>query len=202
MIYRRNQALFVDKEDDDGIFPIYVPGRDHDSVHETFNQFYDWIVSYDLISQWIDIEGSFKYDYRWLSTTHGPDKMKGWAAEDFAHSFGVHPDELRSSDWESRNATKHAGGLEGAAANHGARLAERTSVCPELQTPPPYPPQPCPSSRGQASCVSSCARWLDAAAQANLPRRHRAGDAVGQGIWVTCPIRDRVHRTIHSCVVI
>ena len=61
MIYRRNQALFVDKEDDDGIFPIYVPGRDHDSVDETFNQFYDWIVNYDLISQWIDIEDSFKY---------------------------------------------------------------------------------------------------------------------------------------------
>ena len=26
--------------------------------------------------------------------------------------------------------------------------------------------------------------------------------AVGQGIWVTCRIRDGVHRAIHSCVVI
>jgi hypothetical protein len=46
-IYRRNRALFVDKEDDDGIFPIYVPGRARHDVDETFNQFYDWIVSYD-----------------------------------------------------------------------------------------------------------------------------------------------------------
>ena len=93
-IYRRNRALFVDKEDDDGIFPIYIPGRARHDVDETFNQFYDWIVSYDLASQWIEKEGPFEYGYKWLSTTHGPDKMKGWVAEGFAHSFGVHPDEF------------------------------------------------------------------------------------------------------------
>ena len=94
MIYRRNQALFVDKEDDDGIFPIYVPGRNRDNVDETFNQFYDWILNYELVSQWIVTEGPFNYDFRWLATTNGPDKMKGWAAEYFAHSFGAHPDEF------------------------------------------------------------------------------------------------------------
>jgi hypothetical protein len=47
-----------------------------------------------VASQWIEKEGPFEYDYKWLSTTHGPDKMKRWAAEGFAHSFGVHPDEF------------------------------------------------------------------------------------------------------------
>ena len=93
-IWHRNQALFVDKEDDDGIFPIYVRGRDHHNVYEMFNQFYDWIVSYDLLSQWIVEEGPFEYNYRWLSTTHEPNKMKGWAAESFARSLGVHPNEF------------------------------------------------------------------------------------------------------------
>ena len=46
-------------------------------------------------------------------------------------------------------------------------------VRPEFQTSPPYHPQPCPSNRPQASCVSSRAHELDAAAQASLPHRHR-----------------------------
>ena len=91
-IFRRNQALFVDKEDADGIFPIEMPGRNPDIVDETFNQFYTWIVNYDLISQWIVDEGAFKYDYRWLSTIHGPKEVKDWAANAFARLFGEHPD--------------------------------------------------------------------------------------------------------------
>jgi hypothetical protein len=93
-VYGRNQALFVDKEDDDGIFPIYAPGRDRVCVDETFNQFYGWIVNYDLVSQWIAKEGSFTYDYKWLSTAHGPKQMEDWAAEGFAHTFGVRPEEF------------------------------------------------------------------------------------------------------------
>ena len=46
-------------------------------------------------------------------------------------------------------------------------------VRPELQTPPPHHPLPCPSNRPRASCVSSRAHELDAAAQASLPHRHR-----------------------------
>ena len=94
IVSRRNQALFVDKGDDDTIFPIYAPGREHDNVNETFNQFYDWIVEYELVEQWIVDEGPFKYDYGWLSTAQRSDKMKGWAAEGFAHTFGVHPDKF------------------------------------------------------------------------------------------------------------
>ena len=93
-IFRRNGALFVDKEDDDGIFPAELPGRDSTIVHETFNKFYGWIVNYDLISQWIIAEGPFKYEYEWLSTAHDPADVSDWAAKGFEHIFGVHPDKF------------------------------------------------------------------------------------------------------------
>ena len=90
-VYLRNQALFVDKEDDDSIFPIEMSGKDQRVVNETFNLFYAWIVTYGLASQWIVEEGPFKYDYEWLSTTHGPNEMEEWAAGKFFHAFGEHP---------------------------------------------------------------------------------------------------------------
>ena len=82
----------MDKEDDDGIFPIEMPGRDSDIVHETFNLFYAWVVNYDLISQWTVAEGPFNYDYRWLSKAYGPTEVKEWTANGFASVFGEHPD--------------------------------------------------------------------------------------------------------------
>ena len=91
-VFGRNQALFVDKEEDDSIFPIEMPGRDADVLDETFNLFYTWIVNYDLVSQWTVQEGPFRYPYRWLSTAHGPKEMEEWAAEGFARLFGEHPD--------------------------------------------------------------------------------------------------------------
>jgi len=65
-VFDRNRALFVDKENDDGIFPAMLTDKDQDVVHETFNQFYAWIVNYDLISQWIVSDRPFIYNYEWL----------------------------------------------------------------------------------------------------------------------------------------
>ena len=91
-IFERNQALFFDKEDDDGIFPANTFGRDPDIVQETFNSFYSWIVNYDLISQWSIDDGPFKYDYRWLSTAYDRTEVKPWAGSRFETVFGVIPD--------------------------------------------------------------------------------------------------------------
>ena len=91
-VFGRNQAVFVDKEDDDGVFPIDIFGRDADIVDETFNLFYACIVNYDLISQWTVQEGPFRYPYRWLSTAHGQKEVKEWAANGFLKLFGEHPD--------------------------------------------------------------------------------------------------------------
>jgi hypothetical protein len=93
-MFHRNCALFVDKEEDDGIFPAELPDKDPAIVHDTFNQFDNWIVDYDLISQWIVADGPFRYEYEWLSTAHNPALMKEWAAKGFEHVFGVHPEDF------------------------------------------------------------------------------------------------------------
>ena len=93
-VFGRNQALFVDKEDDDGVFPTTVLGRDVGVVDETFNLFYAWIVNYDLVAQWTVEDGPFRYPYRWLSTAASPKEMEEWAANGFARVFGEHPDEF------------------------------------------------------------------------------------------------------------
>lgn len=92
VIFDRNQALFVDKEDNDGIFPAVLPGKDQNLVHETFNRFYGWIVNYELVSQWIAAPGPFVYDYEWLSQEHDRQAVKAWANRGFEHVFGVSPD--------------------------------------------------------------------------------------------------------------
>jgi hypothetical protein len=94
LIFCRNRALFLDKEEDDGIFPAELPDKDPTIVHETFTKFYGWIVNYDLISQWIIADGPFRYEYEWLSTAHDPAAVKDRTARGFEHVFHVHPDDF------------------------------------------------------------------------------------------------------------
>ena len=91
-IFERNQALFVDREDDDGIFPTTFVGKDTDTIQETFNLFYAWLINYNLISQWSVYKGPFKYEYGWLSTAHERSESRQWAASQFADVFDQHPD--------------------------------------------------------------------------------------------------------------
>jgi hypothetical protein len=67
-LFDRNSALFVDKEDDDSVFPRLHTDRSEEAVHRTFESFYQFNVTYDMTSQWISTPGPFKYDYGWLSS--------------------------------------------------------------------------------------------------------------------------------------
>ena len=91
-IFERNRPLFVDKENDDGIFPVIPENRDPSSVQDTFNQFYAWILNYHLITQWMIHDGPFRFDYRWLSQAHEPSEVEQWAANGFSAIVGEHPD--------------------------------------------------------------------------------------------------------------
>lgn len=91
-IFKRNRALFVDKQDDDGVFSVIHPDKDPKIVQEVFNLFYQWILNYDLIAQWVIKDGAFSYPYRWLSTAHGPPEIKQWAATGFSKMFGDNPE--------------------------------------------------------------------------------------------------------------
>lgn len=92
-IFNRHMALFVDKEDDDGIFPRIPDGKNKKDVHDTFNAFYSNNVAYDMTRQWIIQSGPFDYSYRWLSTKQEFDSKK-YADHAFESAFKMWPDEM------------------------------------------------------------------------------------------------------------
>jgi hypothetical protein len=91
-LFDRHGALFVDRADDDGIFPRLRRDRTEESTEATFNTFYGAVVTYDMVRQWIVADGPFQYDYAWLSQTQAPADMKAYVDARFVDAFGVHPD--------------------------------------------------------------------------------------------------------------
>lgn len=93
-LFERHSALFVDKEDDDGVFPRLHSDRDMDAVQSMFESFYAVNVTYDMTDQWIRLSGPFTYDYRWLSASGEKPHMKQFADRQFQSVYGVHPDRV------------------------------------------------------------------------------------------------------------
>lgn len=93
-LHERHSAPFIDKADDDGVFPRLYTNRNQDNVQKTFDAFYASVVTYDMTHQWITKPGPFKYPYRWLSQTAGGHVLKTFADNQFEGAFGVHPDDV------------------------------------------------------------------------------------------------------------
>ncbi len=88
----KHGALFVDKEDDDGVFPRLLPGRDEATVQVSFDDFYHSMVMYDLTNQWISRHGPFDYDITWLSSSVTPEDAKEHLRLQFTAMFGFDPE--------------------------------------------------------------------------------------------------------------
>jgi|SRR5690625_1623299 len=88
-LFERHSALFVDKEDDDGIFPRLVSGRIESDVQETFDYFYANNIIFDLTRQWITEPGPFKFRYQWLSQKDSSEDMQRFAERSFESAYGV-----------------------------------------------------------------------------------------------------------------
>ena len=93
-LFDRHGALFVDKEDDDGIFPRLPAGRSQDDMQEAFDGFYAHNVIYDLTRQWITRPGCFEYDYRWLSQRGSGEQIQAFAESRFESVYGVRPSQV------------------------------------------------------------------------------------------------------------
>lgn len=90
-MFLRHLSIFADRGDKQGIFPRDIPGKDRDSVFRTLNNFYGSNLLYDMTRQWILQDGSFKYDYSWL-TEQPSEKYAEWAKKQFELLYGAHPD--------------------------------------------------------------------------------------------------------------
>jgi hypothetical protein len=47
---------------------------------------------YEMTRQWLVEDGSFAYDYGWLTSKFSTAELKDWADDVFKASTGVHPD--------------------------------------------------------------------------------------------------------------
>jgi hypothetical protein len=94
VLFERHSALFVDKEDDDGIFPRLHDDKDETLVQKTFDTFYATTLTYDLTDQWISRPGRFTYGYEWLSQSADVGVIKSFANRHFAQAYGVNPDDV------------------------------------------------------------------------------------------------------------
>jgi len=94
-LFERHGALFVDKEDDDAVFPRLQLGRDEAVVQQAFNMFYQHAVVYDLTNQWISRSGPFRYDIDWLKPSASPDQMKDFLRGNFKAAFEFDPEDVQ-----------------------------------------------------------------------------------------------------------
>ena len=93
-LFDRHGALFVDKEDDHGIYPRLAMGRIESNVQKTFDGFYASNVVFDLTRQWITESGFFKFNYRWLSEKGSEQDIQLFAEKSFETVYGVKPNEV------------------------------------------------------------------------------------------------------------
>jgi len=92
-IFNKHKALFID--DISGIIkPMIFKYYPEQNILDTFQTFYTYNTTYDMIMKWIHQRGEFTYDYSWLTTRFNDQEMKDWIRDNFKDSFDIYPEEL------------------------------------------------------------------------------------------------------------
>lgn len=91
-LFEKHGALFVDKEDDDSVFPRLQQGRSEEIVDDVFHHFYAGNVTYDLVRQWINEPGPFKYNLNWLKAGSKREEQREYMRRQFTSAFGIDPE--------------------------------------------------------------------------------------------------------------
>lgn len=92
-LFDRHGALFVDKPDDDGVFPRMRSDRSETSIQDMFEHFYANNVVFNLTNQWIAVPGEFEFDFRWLSSQGSKQDIQAFSERCFRSAYGVSPSE-------------------------------------------------------------------------------------------------------------
>ena len=94
-LFDRHGAPFVDRENDDGIFPRLQSGRSETQIQEVLDNFYSHVVSHSMTDQWIAEPGPFTYDLSWLIQRADTREVKEYMSGLFVSLYGHHPDDIR-----------------------------------------------------------------------------------------------------------
>jgi hypothetical protein len=87
-LFNEHSALFLDKEDGD-VYPRIIENRNEENIHTTFNNFYSWVVTYELTRQWLVGSGDFDYNFSWLTSKYSQSEVESWASSKFENAFGI-----------------------------------------------------------------------------------------------------------------
>ena len=74
-IFNRHRALFIDDNGGE-IRPMIFDNYSEQNTVDTFQSFYTYNTTYDMIMKWIKEKGEFNYDYNWLTSNHKDEEMK------------------------------------------------------------------------------------------------------------------------------
>lgn len=92
-IFNKHKALFID--DEVGIIKAMLfDDYQEKNTYNTFESFYTYNTTYDMIMKWIRQKGPFTYDYQWLTTEHSENDMINWIRNNFKDAFNIYPEEL------------------------------------------------------------------------------------------------------------
>jgi len=76
------------------IRPTLFEGRSIERTQQVGDEFYNWLVQYDLVDQWIVRDGPFDLDFRALNPAYTPDGIKPTVDRTFKESWGVSLDDF------------------------------------------------------------------------------------------------------------
>ncbi|HEY0978681.1 MAG TPA: hypothetical protein VGE21_14515, partial [Flavobacteriales bacterium] len=91
-LFNKHHAPFV--EGDDGeVKPVLFEGRNEENIASSFNSFYNFIIFYDIVKQWVSEEGDFTFDYTWLSNKSNSELI-AYVKKAFKDQFDVSMDDI------------------------------------------------------------------------------------------------------------
>ena len=92
-LFHKHKALFIDDVNGE-IKPVLFEGYPEENIQETFNDFYTFNTMYDMIVKWIQEDGEFTYNYKWLSPNEEEATVKEWIRSNFYDQFKIYPEDL------------------------------------------------------------------------------------------------------------
>jgi len=92
-LFRRHQPPFMATLSGE-IRPTLFEGRSIETTQQIGNEFYNWLVQYDLVDQWIVNDGAFNLDYRSLNPAYTVDSIKPSVDRTFKDAWGVSLDDF------------------------------------------------------------------------------------------------------------
>jgi hypothetical protein len=93
-LFEKHGALFVDREEDTGIYPRIREGYSEAAVQKVFDDFYAQVVTYEMADQLIMKPGPFRYEYDWLKPSATPGEFKEFADRQFKAIYGIAPEDI------------------------------------------------------------------------------------------------------------